>query len=325
MCTGASRAFRSHRVLSRAPTRALAAAVVLCLLSMPGAALAEDGARWPYPLAETERAIGLWLAHAGFEVVRASNESGVVRLSATRGAATKVVILRSCSALATCVAAVTPSGDPDPAWETTLSRLQARYAAGTVLDHPLDDDEVPPAVAARKGAVVCLEVKKGQSTLSFSGFVLDWGGRILTTAHDLDGVRQFSILRAEGTRTEGRLARWDRDADLALIEVAGQPTAGVPLKGARGLLNPGELLFSIGCPTTGRETVRSGRARTPMRRVRNQRLWQVDMETLSGASGSPVFDASGNLAGVVKGRFRGTENTGFVIPMETVVRFLDRQ
>jgi serine protease Do len=44
-----------------------------------------------------------------------------------------------------------------------------------------------------------------------------------------------------------------------------------------------------------------------------------------GSSGSPFFDAQGRLAAVVKGRYRGTDSIGFLIPFETLLRFLDRK
>jgi serine protease Do len=47
------------------------------------------------------------------------------------------------------------------------------------------------------------------------------------------------------------------------------------------------------------------------------------METLPGSSGGPVFDGDGRLVGVVKGRYRGTESKGFVIPARTIVDFLE--
>lgn len=148
---------------------------------------------------------------------------------------------------------------------------------------------------------------------------------MVTTAHDLEGVRRLTVLRGDGSRSEGTLARLDREADLALIQVSAPRGTAVSLKGARGLLADGEAVFSIGCPTGPAGTVRLGRVRTPLRRVGRQPLWQVEMETLAGSSGSPVFDAAGNLAGVVKGRLRGTEKTGFVIPLDTLLRFLGKK
>jgi V8-like Glu-specific endopeptidase len=58
------------------------------------------------------------------------------------------------------------------------------------------------------------------------------------------------------------------------------------------------------------------------RRIDNLLLWQVRMGTLPGSSGSPVFDAKGNLVGIVKGSFRGAESTGFIITIGSIIEFL---
>jgi serine protease Do len=47
------------------------------------------------------------------------------------------------------------------------------------------------------------------------------------------------------------------------------------------------------------------------------------MEIHPGSSGSPVFDANGRLVGIVKGRYRGTNSIGFVIPLETITSFMN--
>jgi serine protease Do len=51
-------------------------------------------------------------------------------------------------------------------------------------------------------------------------------------------------------------------------------------------------------------------------------FWQVNMDIYPGSSGSPVFDGQGRLIGMVKGRYRGTSSIGFVIPLETIISFV---
>jgi serine protease Do len=73
---------------------------------------------------------------------------------------------------------------------------------------------------------------------------------------------------------------------------------------------------------TGEKRIFSGAISAPLRKVSDLPLWQVDMETLPGCSGSPVFDGRGMFVSVVKGRYRGTETIGFLIPRATVLEFL---
>lgn len=303
-------------------TRRTAAACLLALaFAATGRASADDGwARWPLPLAEAEWVVTRWFASTGFEVTRSPPEAGVVRLSGTRGSERRDVLLRPCSALATCVH---PGDAPDAAREKELSELLTRHLGGATLDRPLPDSEVPKPVLARKAAAVCIDAQQRGRVLRSSGFGVDGDGQLLTTAHDLEGIREVTVLWEDGRKAKARLVRVDPERDLALLRVAGPVPAAVPLRGARGVLEDGEEVFSIGCPSGVGETIRSGRVRTPMKRVGSLRLWEVEIESLPGGSGSPLFDASGHLAGVVKGRLRGTETTGFVIPVEVILRFLE--
>lgn len=278
--------------------------------------------RWPLPLAEAEWVVEGWLAASGFAVTKDAPESSVVRLSGSRGAERREVLLQPNSPLATCVRA---GGTPDPAREKELSDLLGRYLAGALRDRPLADDEVPGPVLARRTSAVCIEAHSEGRTLRFSGFALDRGRQILTTAHDLGGVSDVTVTWEDGHRARGRLVRSDPRTDLALVELEQPPPTGVSLKNARGVLAEGEPVYSIGCPSGTGESIRSGRVRPPMVKVGPLHLWAVEMETLPGGSGSPVFDARGNLAGVVKGRLRGTEDAGFLIPVEALLRFLENR
>jgi serine protease Do len=86
----------------------------------------------------------------------------------------------------------------------------------------------------------------------------------------------------------------------------------------------GERVFSVGCPVNLFGTVFPGIINGPPRRVKEQTYWQVNMEIHPGSSGSPVFDVQGNLVGIVKGRYRGTNSIGFLIPLETIITFVKK-
>ena len=53
-------------------------------------------------------------------------------------------------------------------------------------------------------------------------------------------------------------------------------------------------------------------------------LWQAQMNIHHGSSGSPVFDGQGRMAAMVKGRYRGTDSIGFLIPFEMILQFLGK-
>ena len=84
----------------------------------------------------------------------------------------------------------------------------------------------------------------------------------------------------------------------------------------------GERVFSIGCPNNLWGTLSPGTINGPPRLVNVRPLWQVEMNIYPGSSGSPVFDAQGQLVAMVKGRYRGTSTVGFLTPLETMIAFL---
>ncbi|HSH69255.1 MAG TPA: serine protease, partial [Deferrisomatales bacterium] len=122
----------------------------------------------------------------------------------------------------------------------------------------------------------------------------------------------------------GQIVRTDPERDLSLVLTTTQPPGYVDLDRARLVVGHGESVYAMGCPAHLGETVRSGRARMPMRRVGSEVLWELELQTLPGSSGSPVFDAAGRLLGMVKGRWRGEDSRGLAIPSETLLRFLSR-
>ena len=67
-----------------------------------------------------------------------------------------------------------------------------------------------------------------------------------------------------------------------------------------------------------------GRIDGPPALVKGYPLWQVDMKVVPVLVAARVFDKDGRLAGVVRGRFRGTESRGFLIPVGTIQEFLDQ-
>lgn len=184
------------------------------------------------------------------------------------------------------------------------------------------EQSVPSAVLSLKKSVVCIRAMTKNKPLQFSGLIIDKEGMIISTAHDLEGVRDVRVVLDDGTEIKGKIKKMDIDSDLALIRINSKINSTISLADSRNLLDNGERVYFIGCPMNHQGMIQSGIIDGLPRRVDSHPLWQVHMETLPGSSGSPVFDAHGNLVGVVKGRYRGTDLRGFVITIETIMEFL---
>lgn len=278
---------------------------------------------YPFPSAEVEEVICRRLKNRGFKISRIPITTGQVQIEAMKGNESWRIILKPYSPLASQIQAeYTLNSKPDEGKREELLAYLTRYA-----EEPSSDIEdfyqvVPTPVLSQNDFVVCIKAEREKSPLQFSGFIVDREGLIMATAHDLEGIKETTIILFDGRHLKGRLIKTDLDRDLAIIEVKAQFDSFISLAKGRNLLGVGERVYSIGCPINLKGTIHSGIINGPPRLVNDLPLWQVNMQIFPGSSGSPVFDVQGNLVAIIKGRYRGTDSVGFLIPLETVIEFL---
>jgi serine protease Do len=310
----------------------------LLLLAAAGPAVcrgqaAESGKVFPLPSSEAEAWITRALEQQGFAVHRSPLAMGMTAITAKRNDGSLRFILAPRSALATQVQASGTAGGRggeaflgdilgSAAGEAHGPKEPGEAPFGAATPGGARNQAIPNPILARIESVVCITAVLEERTVQFSGLVVERDGLILCTAHDLTNIRAMTVGFYDGSRRKGRIVKMDRRRDLVLLQVPVRLDAFIPLTGGRNLVGMGERLYTVGCPENLNGTVSSGFVNGPPRRVRGLPLWQVNMEILPGSSGSPVFDVEGNLIGVVKGRLRGTDSVGFLIPVETIIDFL---
>jgi serine protease Do len=306
--------------------RALMAAwVFLFWVVIPAEATAtSDGdAVFDMPLVETETVITDWLAQNGYQVYSASTGNQRMVLTADKAGSRLEIILTPNSPLATKARFASPQGDSSKTFQDLRSHLQG-YIGMPGVDSSTAGSDVPDAVRAMSAAVVCMYSKNDSQEIQFSGFVIDSQGWILCTAHDLTLSQKVTIMRDDGHESDGRVVKLDSQRDLALVHASLPFPMEVSLRDGRYLLRNGDPLFAVTCPNGRISGIQAGTLDGPPRRVEGFPLWQVRMHVDHGSSGSPVFDHYGRLAAVVKGRYRGTDSIGFLIPFETLLNFLEK-
>ena len=196
------------------------------------------------------------------------------------------------------------------------------YAKGSTFEKKHFKQPIPSAVITKMESVVCVHIKAGSQDFNLSGFIVDKNGLIICTAHDLKETQEISVTLYNGRKIKGQVVKIDHHRDLTLVDVGIKLDKPIRLDKGRNLMGMGELLFSVACPINFGGMVHSGIINSPPRRVKDLMLWQVNMTIHLGSSGSPVFDINGNLVAIVKGRYRGTDSVGFLIPFETLLAFL---
>ena len=315
---------RGPRILTK--TGALFILGFVLVPFLPGAESGGPFRSYNLPLAEIQRVLSQWFRDAGFAVSLSTPNADQVHLTAVKENESWQVVLKPNSPLASSLQAeFFRQGKPDPKRAENLWAFLDGYARGAASGGGDSAPGVPPAVLSRADSVVCLQARSGRVEIQFSGFIVDRKGTILSTAHDLQGVEELTVMLPDGREMKGQPVKRDLHRDLALIRVKSDFPTQLELAKRKSLLRDGEKVYAI-CYTGKQEKkILSGTLTGPIRRSDRLPLWQVNMDTPPGSSGSPVFDEQGNLVSVVKGRYRENHAVGFLIPLWTVMEFLEER
>ncbi len=276
------------------------------------------------PINEIEQVVTEWFHRSGQEVKHVPLEMGQIRLNIKYDKISCQIDLKPNSPLATdikvdCVI----NGIPDNAIPEKLWTYIDGYVKGPSFSERSSNQNIPIPVLEHIESVVCIKAVSGNKNIQFSGFIVDKKGLIVCTAHDLKGLEEVTVVIYDGSVQNGRILKTDPDRDLSIVKIVSESDTFISLGKGRNLLGIGEKVFTVGCPIDLSSTIYSGMINSPPRKVNDQVLWQVNMEIHPGSSGSPVFDIEGNIVAVVKGRYRGTQSVGFLIPYETIIEFLN--
>ena len=157
---------------------------------------------FPLPVPEAENILDYWLTDAGFKAAKTVSDSGYIQFNAVKKNERWQITLKPVSPLASDVLAVyTLNDQPDQMkvqgmWDYLETYSRGIYPAGKGR-HP--EQSVPPAVLSQKESVVCIRAKKKDKPLQFSGFIIDKEGLIISTAHDLECVRDIIVVLDDGS------------------------------------------------------------------------------------------------------------------------------
>jgi serine protease Do len=172
------------------------------------------------------------------------------------------------------------------------------------------------SVAERVGPSV---VGIGRGTRG-SGVILG-AGKVLTNAHNLRGD-EVTVTFADGRRTIGKVAGFDGDGDLAVIDV---DTAGAtPVEWGEGELAVGAAVFGAGASHGGGTRVTFGLVSAVSRAFRGPGGRRIDGSVehtaplAPGSSGGPLLDATGRLVGLNTNRIG--EGFYLALPADAALR-----
>lgn len=172
-----------------------------------------------------------------------------------------------------------------------------------------------------------------------SGFVYSADGLIATNNHVVEGAgRIYVTLNGDEQPYEAEVVATDSYSDLAILKI--DKTGLTPVKfGSSSSLRLGDTVFVIGSPYNGlfansvSSGIVSGLNREMVLNSATQTFIQTDAAVNPGNSGGPMFNANGELVGIitrksmlstVTGETTSIEGIGFAIPSDVASPVLEQ-
>ena len=284
----------------------------------------------PLPAAEVEMIITTWLDSSGFDISRKLTRTSAIELTCVRGKEKWNIVIKHHSPLATEIEAnfiingALDLSRREMLWNHISNHMKSSGKKKSLPDKKKGDQAIPVPVLGRIGSVVCVKGEKINRNVQLSGFFINRNGLIICTAHGLALLEDIVVVIYDGSVLKGKVVKIDYKLDLAFVYVKFKSYDFIFLENGRNLLGMGERIYSIGCPNNLGGTIYTGIINGPPRSMEGIPYWQADIKVYPGSSGSPVFDVQGYLVAIIKGRYKGTDTLGFLIPFETVMEFVNK-
>lgn len=144
---------------------------------------------------------------------------------------------------------------------------------------------------------------------SGTGVIVSSEGLVVTAAHVVGGSARIEVIVNAGSRS-ATVVEMDPKNDLAILRIGGSAYPAAPLTLSRDV-KMGQSVFTIGYPNTEIQGASPKFTRgeiSSLSGIRDEPTqWQISVPVQSGNSGSPLFDESGNVVGIVVSKLNALE------------------
>lgn len=161
-----------------------------------------------------------------------------------------------------------------------------------------------------------------------SGVIISQDGYILTNNHVINGANSVKVRLRDGTEYDATIIGSDSDNDIALLKVSATGLSPATF-GDSNNLAVGDYVVAIGNPLgelggTVTDGIISALARKVTIEDTQMTLLQTNAQVNPGNSGGGLFNANGELVGIVNAKQSATEVEGiaFAIPINNVLDIL---
>ena len=160
-----------------------------------------------------------------------------------------------------------------------------------------------------------------------SGFIISEDGYILTNYHVVEeankGKLDVTVILHDGTQYTAQIVAFEADNDVAVLKIDAEGLKPAAI-GDSDSLRVGDPVYAVGNPlgelefsmTTGHVSAKD-RTITTDKSGETIAMFQIDAPVNSGNSGGPVYNAEGQVVGIVTAKYAdtGVEGIGFAIPI----------
>lgn len=163
-----------------------------------------------------------------------------------------------------------------------------------------------------------------QAETNGSGVIISADGYIITNNHVVEGAEEINVILRNGDEYTAELVGTDSKTDIAIIKIDATDLSYAKIGNSDNAL-VGDFVMAIGNPL-GKlgGTVTYGYISALEREItiegKNMNLMQVDAAVNPGNSGGGLFNANGELIGIVSAKSTGydVEGLGFAIPINDI-------
>lgn len=173
---------------------------------------------------------------------------------------------------------------------------------------------------------------QSSSAVSGTGFIVSSDGYILTNYHVIELAAKngidVNVILHDGTRYKAAIVGYEQYNDVAVLKIEATGLNAVRF-GNSDSISVGETVYAVGNPlgeldfsmSTGHVSaldrlITSDESGVPIN------MFQIDAAVNSGNSGGPVYNAAGEVIGIVTAKYAstGVEGLGFAIPINDAAR-----
>ncbi|MBR1566959.1 MAG: trypsin-like peptidase domain-containing protein [Oscillospiraceae bacterium] len=172
---------------------------------------------------------------------------------------------------------------------------------------------------------------RSSAAVSGTGFIITADGYILTNYHVIEDAYKagldVNVMMHDGTRYPAQIVGVEADNDVAVLKIDATGLNAATL-GNSDNLRVGDTVYAVGNPLGELEfSMTTGHVSAKDRSIVTEAagdsitMFQIDAAVNSGNSGGPVYNARGEVVGIVTAKYRssGVEGIGFAIPISDAV------